>query len=207
VREPNSQGASGEFSVLRFDAQEIPVSMSFAKVTLDESSKPVICAVVSDLTAIYRRSQKLLATNERLAQEIADRHRVEGSLQLALDAAGMGSWDLDLATGEAVRSRRHDEIFGLPVVHEPWGLKDALKQFVPEDAHRVASAFQDAKKCGAIDIEACIIRAKDNAQRWLRITGRTFYDQHRNPTRIAGVVTDITDRRAVEDRLRQAQKN
>ena len=33
-------------------------------------------------------------------------------LQLALDAADMGSWDLDLRSGYARHSLRHDQIFG-----------------------------------------------------------------------------------------------
>jgi len=41
--------------------------------------------------------------------------------------------------------------------------------------------------------------------RWVQLRGRTFYSQGM-PTRIVGVIADATHRRAVEDRLRQAQK-
>jgi signal transduction histidine kinase/ActR/RegA family two-component response regulator len=197
---------SGEFAVLRSDGSETLASVSFAKVALDDFSEPIVCGVVSDLTATHRRSHELHATNLRLAQEIEERHRAEGSLQLALDAAGMGSWNLDLITGQAHRSQRHDEIFGHDHLVEPWGLAQLLTQFVPGDAARVALAFEQARASGVIDVEAQINRAHDAQLRWLRLTGRTFYDAEGRPLRIAGVVTDITERRAVEERLRQAQK-
>lgn len=197
---------AGEFAVLRFDGSETLASVSFAKVALDDLSEPIVCGVVSDLTATHRRSHELRVTNLRLAQEIEERHRAEGSLQLALDAAGMGSWDLDLASGHAHRSQRHDEIFGHRGLVEPWRLDQALAQFVPDDAARVALAFEEARTSGVIEIEARITRAHDAQLRWLRITGRTFYDADGRPSRIAGVVADITERRAVEERLRQAQK-
>lgn len=205
-RQGELHNASGEFAILQRGGERIPCTFSFAKVVLDEFDAPIVCAVISDLTPIYLRSQELQATNSRLAQEIDERQRAEGSLQFALDAADMGSWDLDLATGNAHRSKRHDEIFGQNARVEPWGLADALGQFIPEDAARVSEAFVDARVSGVIDIEGRITRATDQQLRWLRVTGRTFYEAGGRPMRIAGVVADVTERRAVEDRLRQAQK-
>jgi PAS domain S-box-containing protein len=202
----DARNASGEYSVLQYQGDRLPCMVSLAKVVLGEHSEPVVCAVLSDLTPIYSRSRELQATNRQLAEEINERHRAEGSLQFALDAAGMGSWDLDLAKGEAHRSQRHDEIFGHKDLGGPWGLRDALKQFVPEDAMRVSEAFELARASGLIEIEGRIVRATDLQERWLRITGRTFYDDSGAPTRIAGVISDVTERRAVEERLRQAQK-
>jgi PAS domain S-box-containing protein len=205
-KDPAVRTAAGEFFVLRADGTEVPVNLSLAKVHLEEGSEPIICTVVSDLTSSQSRGHELLATNERLAKEIDERHRAEGSLQLALDAAGMGNWDLDLATGIAHRSRRHDEIFGLAVSPDVWRLDDALARFTPEDRNRVSRAFREAEHTGVIDIEARIARVSDAQICWLRVTGRTFYDDRHRAVRIAGVVADITERRAVEERLRQAQK-
>src|SRR5258708_20136157 len=59
----------------------------------------------------------LESTKARLAEEIEARARAEGDFQLALDAAGMGSWELFLATGAIRRSLRHDQIFGFGALH------------------------------------------------------------------------------------------
>ena len=70
--------------------------------------------------SIAERSDELAAANARLAQEIEERGRIEDSLIVALEAAGMGSWDLDLASKTMWRSLRHDQIFGYPQFQPRW---------------------------------------------------------------------------------------
>lgn len=183
----------------------VPVNISFVDLTAQVGGERVVCGVVTDLSLIRRRSDELFATNQKLAREVEQRRKVQGSLQLALDAAGMGSWDLDLVTGVAQRSLRHDQIFGYPAMLAQWTLDAALDHFLPEDRKSAEQAFDDSRRSGTLDFEARIRRAEDGSIRWLRVTGQTFYDGGA-PTRIAGVVTDVTDRRVVEERLRQSQK-
>ncbi|MEA3197059.1 MAG: hypothetical protein QOF32_1111 [Gammaproteobacteria bacterium] len=152
-----------------------------------------------------RTTGDLRTTNARLAKEIEERTRAEDDFQLALDAAGMGSWELFLATGAIHRSWRHDQIFGYAELRPSWSLNTALEHFLTEDQPLVKQAFAQAEFMGSVDVEARIRRASDGEIRWVHISGQTFYAAD-TPTRIAGVVTDVTHRRAVEERLRQAQK-
>ena len=147
----------------------------------------------------------LRTTNARLAREIKERARAEGDFQLALDAAGMGSWELFLATDAIRRSLRHDQIFGYGELQLSWGLNSTLEHFLAEDRPLVRQAFAQAELTGSVDVEARIRRASDREIRWVHLSGQTFYAEEA-PTRIAGVVTDVTHRRAVEERLHQAQK-
>jgi PAS domain S-box-containing protein len=201
----SGEGVSGEFTLNAPNGDRVPVNISLVDLKVEQRLPRVICGVVTDLTHNRRRSHELAAANERLASEIEERRRAEDSLQLALDAAGMGSWELDLATDTARRSLRHDQIFGHPFLLPTWGLKVALEQFVPEDRDGVARAFTAAETMGSIDLEARIRRAGDGAIRWVHIKGQTYYAGGK-PARIAGVLADVTDRRAVEEQLRQAQK-
>jgi PAS domain S-box-containing protein len=198
-------GVSGEFTLLAATGGEVPVNISLIDLKVDDGMPRVVCGVVTDLTHTHRRSHELAAANRRLASEIEDRRRAEDSLQLTLDAAGMGSWDLDLAANVMRRSLRHDRIFGHAQLLPAWGLQTTLDQFVPEDRVAVAEAFDQAQAMGSIEFERRIRRAGDDAIRWLHVKGRTYYDGD-TPIRIAGVVADITDRREVDDQLRQAQK-
>ena len=59
------------------------------------------------------RAREVAEVNARLAAEIAERGKAEESLAIALDAADMGSWDLDLASGELNRSASHDAVRGV----------------------------------------------------------------------------------------------
>ena len=147
----------------------------------------------------------LKTTNARLAKEIEERTRAEGNFQLALDAAGMGSWELFLATGAIHRTLRHDQIFGYSELQLAWDLDTALEHILAEDRPLVKHAFAQAEFSGSVDVEARIRRASDREVRWVHFSGQTFYAAEA-PTRIVGVVTDVTHRRAVEERLRQAQK-
>jgi signal transduction histidine kinase/CheY-like chemotaxis protein len=147
----------------------------------------------------------LRTTKARLAKEIEARARAEGDFQLALDAAGMGSWELFLANGAVRRSLRHDQIFGYGELQLSWNLNTTLDHFLPDDRSLVEQAFGQAEFTGSVDVEARIRRASDRDIRWVHLSGQTFYLEEA-PTRIAGVIADVTHRRAVEERLRQAQK-
>jgi signal transduction histidine kinase/ActR/RegA family two-component response regulator len=126
-------------------------------------------------------------------------------LQVALDSAGMGSWELYLSTGTVHRTVRHDQIFGYSDIQPFWDLDMTFAHIADEDRAAVRQAFAQAELTGQIDVEARQRRGSGNETRWVHLSGRTFYVD-RIPTRIVGVIADATRRRAVEDRLRQAQK-
>ena len=149
--------------------------------------------------------KRLREAEAALAAIQAERTRVTGDFQLALDAAGMGSWELFLATGAIRRSLRHDQIFGYGGLQLSWELNTTLEHFLAEERPLVEHAFAQAELTGSVDVEARLRRASDGEIRWVHISGQTFYADEA-PTRIAGVITDVTHRRAVDERLRQAQK-
>jgi signal transduction histidine kinase/ActR/RegA family two-component response regulator len=126
-------------------------------------------------------------------------------LQVALESAGLGSWELYLSTGTVHRTARHDQIFGYSDIQPFWDLETTLEHIVEEDRTAVRQAFAQATINGDIDVEARTRRAGGSESRWVHLTGRTFYVLG-TPTRIVGVIADATHRRTVEDRLRQAQK-
>ena len=198
-------GASGEFTLRAADGTAVPVNISLVDLKVEEGISRVVCAVITDLTHNRRRSHELAAANAQLASEIEERRRAEDSLRLALDASGMGSWDYDVASQTMQRSPRHDEIFGYGALQPKWSLQDVLRHVDAADRRMVQAAFSQALASGAVEFEARIRRAGDGAVRWVNVKGQTYYDQAR-PIRVAGVVADVTDRRAVEEQLRQAQK-
>src|ERR1700690_2869841 len=126
-------------------------------------------------------------------------------LQVALDAAGMGSWELYLSTGAVHRTLRHDQIFVYTELQPFWDLSWTLENILDEDQALVRHAFSEAELLGSIDVEARLRRGAGAQTRWVHISGRTFHVDG-IPKRIVGVIADVTHRRAVEDRLRQAQK-
>ena len=196
---------SAEFTLRTATGGVVPVNISLVELSFENGAPEVVCGVVTDLGLIRKRADELAVANAKLAAEIEERIRAQGSLQLALDAAKMGSWDIDLRRGAATRTVRHDNIFGYVELQPDWSLETTIAHILPEDRAAVVAAFKDSGRSRRVDFEARIRRADDGSTRWLHITGQTFYENG-EPVRIAGVVADVTDRRAVEERLRQAQK-
>ncbi|MCU6454381.1 response regulator [Sphingomonas sp. A2-49] len=138
-------------------------------------------------------------------QRTAELEAARSSLEFALDAAGMGSWDLDLATGEIGRSMRHDEIFGYAEPQPDWSIARLLTHVEPAERARIAAAFDEAPATGTLDIE-CAIRGADGSRRWITKKGRIRNDAEGRPVRLTGVVTDVTTRKEADAQLAQAQK-
>lgn len=171
-------------------------------------AEALLGAVRSALQARSRQYEVRDAA-ERLESAVVDRTReleaTRNSLEIALDAAGMGSWDIDLTTGEAWRSLRHDEIFGYRAAVPDWGVDAFLQHVDAPQRAMVAAAFDAAVTTGSLDIE-CGIIAADGSPRWIVAKGRVRYDQAGTPVRMTGVVSDITDRKEADALLAQAQK-
>jgi len=198
-------GRSAEFTLQGSNGLLVPVNVSIADLEVDEQMPNVLCGVVTDLTHSRERSHELAAANMQLANEIDERRRAEDSLQLALDAAEMGHWDLDLVNDTVTRSTRYDRIFGYADRARAWGLPMMLSQFIPEDRNAAQEEFLRAESTGFVEFERRIRRLSDGAIRWVQIKGRTFY-LHDKAVRLSGVVSDVTERRQVEEQLRQSQK-
>src|SRR6201992_745614 len=198
-------GVTGEFTIVDKCGSDVPVNISLIDLKIEDGMPRLVCGIVTDLTLNRLRTRELGAANERLASEIVERRKTEESLQLTLDAAEMGIWELALLSNQMRCSLRHDRIFGDETGALSFDLATLVGYFVPEDQPKVHGAFDQARATGAVEFEHRIRRGNDKAIRWVNVKGRTFYDgQH--PVRITGVTADITQRREVDEQLRQAQK-
>jgi signal transduction histidine kinase len=164
-------------------------------------------AVRSALKA-RQRQYEVRDASAGLEKAVVDRTRdlqsARESLEIALDAAGMGSWDIDLFTGESRRTQRHDEIFGYADAPLKWDIETFMGH-VPEAERDIASAaFDTALTTGNLELECGIVGA-DGTHRWIVTKGRVLYDDGR-PARISGVVSDVTERKETDAQLAQAQK-
>ena len=118
----------------------------------------------------------------------------EERLALAVIGAGLGTWHFNVVTGELVWSEKCREIFGVspgaPLTYEIF-----LEIIYPEDRERVdlavAEAMREKKDYAA---EFRIVRP-DGEVRWVTARGRGHYDDGGNPTRMEGMVRDITERK------------
>ena len=200
----SADGESAELSLLA-QGGSIPVNLSMVDLVVEPGAPRMLCGIVTDLRSHYARKLELAEANARLAAEIAERTRAEHSLAIALEAADMGSWDLTLKTHVVARSARHDAIFGHEAAVANWTLETTLDHFLAEEREPVRAEFEKAVISGRVEFEHRIRRASDGAIRWLHVKGRSLHGEA-GVEHIAGVVVDVTERRRIEEQLRQAQK-
>ena len=171
-------------------------------------AEAMLGAIRSALTA-RRRQYELRDVAVTLERAVLDRtselRTARESLEIALEAAGMGSWDIDLTTGESRRTLRHDAIYGYPEGRPDWNLETFLSHIDVKQRGTVTRAMTDATRTGVIDVEYRI-DAADGESRWLVAKGRVQYDDAGKASRMTGVVSDVTDRKEADAQLAQAQK-
>ena len=120
-------------------------------------------------------------------------------LRFALEAAGIGTWHLDLQTNVATFDEGLNAIFGLEPVETRAPLDERLASLHPDDRERIRAAMDAAIAArGQFSLEFRIVRP-DGSIRWLRDRGRVIADGNGEATAATGAVVDITDRRRVEE--------
>ncbi|KUG09625.1 PAS domain-containing protein [Solirubrum puertoriconensis] len=123
-------------------------------------------------------------------------------LQTTVEAAGVGTWDFNPATGELQWSNRCKELFGLPATAEV-DYPRFLQGLHPDDRARTDAVVQqalDPKGKGSYDVEYRTVGLEDGGQvRWVRATGRAFFDEVRSKAvRFIGTITDISASKMAE---------
>ncbi len=148
----------------------------------------------------------------KIARDISNRHRIESRqrdqrslVDAALNAARLGTWDLDPANGIARQDRRLDQLYGLPEGETIRTIEQWKKHAHPEDRQAVLEA---AERCAAtggdMDIQFRTIWP-DGSIHWLHSWGRAVYDTKGQLVRIAGVVADVTDIRTAQLALERSE--
>lgn len=173
----------------RSDGTTTPVEISINKVEVEDN--PVELAIVRDVSD--RRSRKT---------ELQRRREFFKQTQEAVD---LGGWEVDLDSGDRQWTDEVYRIFGLQVGIE-LTTTEALDYFHPEDRSLITEAFERLKTKGKpYDLELRIL-TDDGDVRWVRMVGRPQYDEaddrEGQPSRVLGIIRDITDRKARERDLR-----
>ena len=148
--------------------------------------------------------------------DLGDRHRSEAALaelaeqrRLALDAAQMGWWHLDLAGGKGRCDERFEKIYGVAEGEFPYDT--AISLIHPEDRERVDAAVKAATRAHdpvPYSIEARVVHP-DGSIRWFQSMGQSAFEgegEQRRAISFSGTLIDITEVRAVQDASRESEE-
>jgi PAS domain S-box-containing protein len=119
--------------------------------------------------------------------------------ELAVDAAGVGTFDLDLTKGVLVWDDRLLELFGYTRASFDETMEAFNARVHPDDLPRVLAALQGAiDTCGTYESEYRVLLP--DGTRWVQARGRALCDPHGRAVRVLGAAYDTTAVRAGEAR-------
>jgi PAS domain S-box-containing protein len=143
-----------------------------------------------------------------IVQDVTERKRIEmalaeGSerLRIAADAAALGIFEWHIREDEVLwENDRMYEIFGRTRDEGPIRNADLGDGSVePSDLAEFERAMEAAGERGDFHL-VCRIRRRDGSQPWIEIAGRLDRAPDGTPSRLVGVVADITERKLAQER-------
>ncbi|WP_207425938.1 PAS domain-containing sensor histidine kinase [Pedobacter sp. SYSU D00535] len=132
----------------------------------------------------------IMIVNIDVTEQILTRRKIEEAeerARLAVEAAELGTYEVNLLTNELFVSPRLAAIFD---VEENADRERFVSAIHPDDLPIRAKAHEKATGSGVLEYEARVIR-KDRSTRWIRVKGRVYYDQENRASRLIGMVQDI----------------
>ncbi len=195
---PQLVGTLNETVLRRAHAEQHPISFEAPSPVTDiwvqvnvAPSADGVSVYWRDITERVRAEQTLRASEEHL--------------RLAQEAAGIGTWERDLATG---RTHWSPQMFRL-IGRDPAEAQNAdyyalwRRAVHPDDRDSVATAVRAfSRSLRPFALEFRIVRL-DGEVRWINARGNVLPDANGNPRRMLGVNIDITERKQSEAALEQ----
>jgi PAS domain S-box-containing protein len=178
---------------LEVDVGDVPRTFAVSAGTFASEGRTHAVGIARDITERARAEERLRRSEERL--------------RLALDAAGMGTWEWDLTSGVVAWSEEAERILRVTPGGGPRSLAAYLEMVHPADRAEVEGRLGPALdgECEGFQHEHRIL-TPDGATRWIEGRGRMDRDAAGRPRRLRGIVTDVTRRKEAEHALRESEE-
>ena len=186
--------------IQRFDGSRGFVLNSAAPIRDATGRVEGAAVVIQDITGLRVAEAALRASEERLA--------------LVLQASSMGSFEVDLQTGQGRWNDTEFELVGLKPGQAPACAETFFRYVHPEDVGLVRAQWEEALRRGKLNSEFRVVRA-DGQVRWMAGRGEFVFEEgrgggqpeaHGKAVRFLGVNYDITERKQAEAELRRAHE-
>ena len=168
--------------------RRLPVEVSVRKLVI--KGVPTVLSVARDISR-RKAAEAVAAKAQRLLHETQE-------------ISKLGGWEYDVDTGRITWT---DEVYRIHGVEPGFDINDVgfnIGFYLPEDRPVIAAAFRDVVESGApYDLELRL-RAADGRRLWVRTMARAVKEGGR-VVRVAGNIVDITERKLIEEALRESE--
>jgi PAS domain S-box-containing protein len=168
----------------------------------------VISTEVNASAIYYGKVLAVLST----ARDITERKLAENKLKdneeryrLVIKASNDGIWDWDLRTDDVYYSSRWKEMLGYADNESGNNAEAGLSKIHPDDLPKVKQLIKDHLEKNKPFQHTSRFFHKDGSARWIQVNGFALRDCDGQPYRLIGNHTDITDKKLVEDKLRESE--
>ena len=147
-----------------------------------------------------------------IAEDISEQRAIEEALreaqerlQAALTASNTGTFRWDIQTNSLDLDANLTRLLGLPPDAVVASLDDFAGLVHPDDRQRVVQACWLSAGDGSDFDEEFRIVVQDDSERWISDKAKVILDDSGAPLYMTGACTDVSDRRRMEDDLRDSE--
>ena len=190
MMEADRGGVLFETLHMRKDGTIFPVEVSSQGATIN--GKRILVSIIRDATERKRIEEALRESEERL--------------RLTLTAVNDGLWGWDVPTGEARFSASYYTMLGYEPYEFPQNYTTWRGLVHPDEIDRVEEQLNECVERGdGFSIEFRM-RTKSGDWAWVLTRGKVVeYDKDGRPLRMVGVLTDISERKRIEEALKESE--
>ncbi len=152
-------------------------------------------AVIVDIDDRIKAQQQ----NEETARRTQEIFNLVHSIGL------IGHWEWNAQTDENSWSPEIEALYGLPPGGFEGGYEGWTRLLHPDDVNKAAADVQQALETGKYFTEFRVVWP-DGSVHWLEARAKVFHDERGKPLRIVGVNMDITERKRIEEALKEADR-
>jgi PAS domain S-box-containing protein len=184
-----------EIRIQKLDTGELRHLISMGTVEMDDQKRPLrVIGVNQDITDRKSTEEALTESERRLTR--------------VFDAVNDAYWDWHVPSGKAYFSPRYYTMLGYDVDEFPGGFESWMALMHPDDRElaqtEVMNHIEMKAEGYAVDFR---MRTKSGEYRWILGRGQVVErDESGQVLRMVGSHTDISDRKATEEALRQSEE-